>query len=301
MKRREIPSIAWRLLAGLFSAVVGIYLTRQYLPDLALVGSLRLERMIAAFIFGAFGYFLVPMLTELIRDWSVTLSARVAFEVVKQLRALAPKKRSDPKLSKVSWPNPLILDTSAIIDGRLVDIVETGFVTGTFLVHTMVLVELHKIADSEDALRRGRGRRGLDSLARLRKIPHVKVVIVKDELEGQSVDHKLLSLARNAHGRVVTTDFNLNKVAQVEGIGILNVNTLAQAVKTVVLPGESLDIKVMQPGKSPNQGVGYLPDGTMVVVEQGIHYVGQDVTVTVARVLQTIAGRMIFVNVSKEQ
>lgn len=187
-----------------------------------------------------------------------------------------------------------LLDTSAIIDGRIVDIARVGFVGGPILVPRFVLYELQLIADSADALRRGRGRHGLELLDRLKKTSSVPVRIYDADVEGDGVDSKLVTLAQKLKCSVVTTDFNLNRVAGVQGVKVLNVNELANAVKTVVLPGHELTIRVIQEGKEPGQGVGYLEDGTMVVVDGGRSRLDSDVRVVVTRVFQTAAGRMIF-------
>lgn len=296
MKGAKYIPLLWRILSGLFGAIVGIVLVRQYLSDLALFGQIRFERVIAALTFGAFGFFLVPMLTETIRTWSVILASRVATEVVRQMHALS---RSRTSRKEKQWINPLVLDTSAIIDGRLLDIANTGFLVGTLIVPKSILSELHTIADSSDTIRRNRGRRGLDVLSALKKVKHVQVVINTDTLDGETVDQKVLNLAKAIRGRIVTTDFNLNKVAQVHGISVLNVNQLAHAVKTPVIPGEQITIKVIALGKSADQGIGYLEDGTMVVVEKGARLIGQEITASVARVIQTVAGRMLFVKAPK--
>lgn len=296
MKAAKYIPLLWRILSGLFGAIVGIVLVRQYLSDLALFGQIRFERIVAALAFGAFGFFLVPMLTEIIRTWSVILASRVATEVVRQMHALS---RSRTARKEKQWVNPLVLDTSAIIDGRLLDIANTGFLVGTLIVPKSILTELHTIADSSDTIRRKRGRRGLDVLSALKKVKHVQVVITADTLDGDTVDQKVIALAKAVRGRIVTTDFNLNKVAQVQGVAVLNVNQLANAVKTPVIPGEQITIKVITLGKSPEQGIGYLEDGTMIVVENGARLIGQEITADVARVIQTMAGRMLFVKAPK--
>lgn len=296
MKAAKYIPLLWRILSGLFGAIVGIVLVRQYLSDLALFGQIRFERMVAALAFGAFGFFLVPMLTETIRTWSVILASRVATEVVRQMHALS-RRRTTRK--EKQWINPLVLDTSAIIDGRLLDIANTGFLIGTLIVPKSILTELHTIADSSDTIRRNRGRRGLDVLSALKKVKHVQVVITTDTLDGDTVDQKVIAWAKAVRGRIVTTDFNLNKVAQVQGIAVLNVNQLAHAVKTPVIPGEQITIKIITLGKSADQGIGYLEDGTMVVVENGARLIGQEITASVARVIQTVAGRMLFVKAPK--
>ncbi len=191
----------------------------------------------------------------------------------------------------------VLLDTSAIIDGRIADIGQTGFLPGSLLVPRFVLAEIQHIADSPDALRRNRGRRGLDVLNRLRKEKDsgTTVRIYEAELDGaEGVDAKLVKLARQLRCPIVTNDFNLNRVAALQGVRVLNINELANAVKSVVLPGEELGVRIIQEGKELGQGVGYLDDGTMVVVEGGRRLINQDVEVVVTRVLQTAAGRMIF-------
>jgi uncharacterized protein YacL len=192
---------------------------------------------------------------------------------------------------------PLLLDTSTIIDGRIADIADTRFLDSPLLVPRFVLRELQAIADSADRLKRNRGRRGLDILNRLQTMPHVDITI--DEMPvatqtGEGVDQMLVTLAEKRSGRVITNDYNLNKVARVRGIEVININDLANALKPAVLPGETLEVEVLKPGQEEGQGVGYLEDGTMVVVENGRGAIGETVTLTVTSVLQTSAGRMIF-------
>jgi uncharacterized protein YacL len=190
---------------------------------------------------------------------------------------------------------PVVVDTSSIIDGRIADICQTGFLSGPLLVPRFVLRELQHIADSSDALRRARGRRGLDILNKLQKDAAVQLVIHDEDGEpGDEVDALLVMLARRLRCPIVTNDYNLNRVAGLQGVKVLNVNELANAVKAIVLPGQEISLKVIQEGKELGQGVGYLEDGTMVVVENGRRAVGSTMTVMVSRVLQTAAGRMIF-------
>ncbi len=189
----------------------------------------------------------------------------------------------------------ILLDTSVIIDGRIADVADTGFIDKTLLVPRFVLAELQQIADSGDALRRNRGRRGLEILNRLQNAKAARVEITDRDVPGtQDVDRKLVRLAQELHCPVMTNDYNLNRVAAIESVSALNLNELANAVKTILLPGEQLDIKIIQEGKEYGQGVGYLDDGTMVVVEGGRDHVDETLDVTVTRVLQTVAGRMIF-------
>ena len=197
------------------------------------------------------------------------------------------------KNGKVS--DKILLDTSAIIDGRIADISQTGFVNGTLLVPRFVLEELQHIADSADTLRRNRGRRGLDILNRLQKETNIPVEISDNDIDGiVEVDAKLVKMARNLKCPIITNDFNLNRVAELQGVKVLNINELANAVKPVLLPGEEMMVKIIQDGKELGQGVGYLDDGTMIVVEGGRQHMNNTVEVTVTRVLQTVAGRMIF-------
>jgi len=188
-----------------------------------------------------------------------------------------------------------ILDTSVIIDGRIADICETGFLEGTLVAPQFVLRELQQVADSTDSMKRNRGRRGLDILQKIQKMGNVHVQIVETDFpEVREVDLKLIELARKMSGKIVTTDFNLNKVAQLRGVSVLNINELANSLKPVVLPGEVMRVFILKEGKEPGQGVGYLDDGTMVVVDQGKKALGRTIEVSVTSVLQTTAGKMIF-------
>jgi uncharacterized protein YacL len=193
---------------------------------------------------------------------------------------------------------PILLDTSILIDGRITDIAATGIFESQLLVPRFVLDELQLVADSSDKLKRNRGRRGLDILTKLRALPKIEVFIydhsVHSETEVEGVDQKLLALAKQLNGRVLTTDFNLNKVAQLRGVDVININELTNALKPVVLPGEKMRVRLMKGGEEPGQGVGYLDDGTMVVVEQGRSHINEEVEFTVTSALQTSAGRMIF-------
>jgi len=205
------------------------------------------------------------------------------------------KERDKEHSSQFQPVTQILLDTSAIIDGRIADISQTGFVSGALVVPRFVLNELQRIADSADTMRRNRGRRGLDMLNRLQKEATVPIEITDTDVEDVvEVDGKLVKMARTLHCPIITNDFNLNRVAELQGVKVLNINELANAVKPVLLPGEDIHIKIMQDGKELGQGVGYLDDGTMIVVEGGRQYMGMTIEVTVTRVLQTVAGRMIF-------
>jgi len=189
----------------------------------------------------------------------------------------------------------VLLDTSVIIDGRIADISRTGFINGVITVPRFILAELQHIADSPDVLRRNRGRRGLEMLNKLQKESAVPIRIVDMDVEGvREADDKLILLAKQLHCSIITNDYNLNRVAELQGISVLNINELANAVKAVVLPGEGMQVRVIQEGKEQGQGVGYLDDGTMVVVENGRRYMNETIPVVVTKVLQTAAGRMLF-------
>ncbi|MEM9656878.1 MAG: PIN domain-containing protein [Planctomycetota bacterium] len=192
---------------------------------------------------------------------------------------------------------PLVLDTSVVIDGRIADVVETRVIDNQLIMPQFAIAELQAIADSSDKLRRGRGRRGLDILNRLRSDPLVDLQVFDRELpqfSGQPVDQKLVLLAKHLDGKVVTNDYNLNKVAKLHDVGVINLNDLANALKPTFLPGETLEVRIIKAGEEAGQGVGYLEDGTMVVIEGGRNHINQSVTAVVTSVLQTSAGRMVF-------
>ncbi|MBM4125111.1 MAG: TRAM domain-containing protein [Nitrospira sp.] len=194
-----------------------------------------------------------------------------------------------------------ILDTSVIIDGRVADLCETGFLEGTFLVPQFILHELQHIADSSDGLKRARGRRGLDVLNKIQKMVDIDVRIVDDDFPSvKEVDAKIVVLAKKVGAKVVTNDLNLNKVAELQGVRVLNINELCNALRPVVLPGETIRVFVLKEGKEPGQGVAYLDDGTMIVVDNAKRCVGRNVDVVVTSVLQTTAGRMIFTRLKEE-
>ena len=195
-----------------------------------------------------------------------------------------------------------VLDTSVIIDGRIADICKTGFVEGILVIPRFVLQELQQVADSSDALKRSRGRRGLDILNKMQKDKDVSMRIEgKDFPEIKEVDRKLIKLAKVLKGKLVTNDFNLNKVAELEEVSVMNINELANSLKPVVLPGEEMSIQVMKKGKEPKQGVAYLDDGTMVIIEEGGNYIGKKVDVEVSSILQTTVGRMIFTKLKNKK
>ena len=289
-------NILMRVALGIIFGGLGFY----FISNLTEFQNTDLNRAVsigALLAFGLAGIFLVPVVTEWIRVWSGTFARRVASEVTNQLQI--PKFRG-PKIKRDSnnkYPNPIVVDTSALIDGRVADVVESGFLFGTLIVPNFVLIELQNIADASDSIRRGKGRRGFSVLEELKKSKLAKVIIYEENEAGKNVDENIIRLAKKIKAAILTTDFNLNKVASVRGVRILNINSLANAVKTALVPGEKISIKIIQAGKGKNQGVGYLPDGTMIVVEETADRIGETVEADVSRVLQTAAGRMLFAQI----
>jgi uncharacterized protein YacL len=274
-KIQELP--AKELLAIIIGLIVGLIIAALLTPVLSSLPPPLGEVLpfIAAVLFGYLG---VVVATIRRKDLFTLLSSRTS-------------KREEPSQDK----QQVLLDTSVIIDGRIADISQTGFVSGTMVVPRFVLNELQYIADSPDSLRRNRGRRGLEMLNRLKEesVAPVRVTDM-DAPEAQEVDDKLVMLAKNLHCPIITNDYNLNRVAKLQGVTVLNINALANAVKAMLLPGETISIKIIQEGKELGQGVGYLDDGTMIVVEDGQPYIGQTIPVLVKKVLQKTEGRLVF-------
>ncbi|HEY70912.1 MAG TPA: TRAM domain-containing protein [Anaerolineae bacterium] len=281
--RRQVGQLsAQTMVAGLVGMVVGLIIAALVSFPFSLLPAPfgQLLPFIGAVVFGYLGASLFIMrqndIMSLIRSRFVGSSSREA-----EASGQADRK--------------VLLDTSVIIDGRIADIALSGFISGPMLVPSFVLNELQHIADSSDNLRRQRGRRGLDILNRLRKDTRVPLRVTDLDVEGvRNVDDKLVILAKQLRCPIVTNDFNLNRVAELQGVPVLNINELANAVKAIFLPGESIEVQLIQEGKEEGQGVGYLDDGTMVVVEGGNQYLEQTMPVLVTKVLQTAAGRMIF-------
>jgi uncharacterized protein YacL len=267
-------------------------------------------RNLSAAVFGLiFGFFmawiltgvlkLIPMSIELFSSLQIMLI--LVFCYLGMVIAMRGKDEFNLIIPYVKFvrqderEDVILLDTSVIIDGRIADILDTRFVEGRIVIPRFVLRELQQIADSQDTLKRNRGRRGLDILNRIQKNSKLNVRIQEEDFpEIRDVDAKLVKLAQLVSGKVVTNDFNLNKIAELQGVTVLNINELAGALRPVVLPGELMDVRISKEGKEYNQGVGYLDDGTMVVVDNTRHLIGQIVKVAVTSVLQTSAGRMIF-------
>jgi uncharacterized protein YacL len=248
--------------------------------------------------------FISRLLLTLVKDIPITLPIYILLYFVMGYLGfrVGEKKSRTIDLSKLPLIGKMeetedakILDTSTIIDGRIADICETGFVEGTFIIPQFVLYEIQHIADHQDPVKRTRGRRGLDILHRMQKQAYVKVKIVDYEFPKlKDVDTKLIALAKKLDGKIVTNDYNLNKVAELQGVEVLNMNQLATALKPAMLPGEQMNIKILKEGKEYGQGIGYLDDGTMVVVDDARKLLGRTVDIVVTSVLQTTSGRMIF-------
>lgn len=278
-------------------ALIGALVARGLRPVEVAVNGLDLFLVLATGAFGVLGW-IFPEIVELAGRAGI---AAMAAQIASHIPTPTAPKISVPKIAfrrKREYTNPMVVDTSAVIDGRLVEIAKTGFLYGTLLVLPSVVGELHKLADSNDATRRARGRRGLDLLAQLIHEKQLKVVMVSREPSEESVDGRLVTFAKKARAKLVTVDFNLNKVARVTKVPVLNLNELADAVKTAVLPSDRLLVQVVARGLQRQQGVGYLPDGTMVVVEQGADLIDKKVNVVVERVIQTAAGKMVFGKIS---
>lgn len=238
---------------------------------------------------------LLPFITSIVLSY---IAASLALARKNEIFSLFPGRRG-PSAGVGLGPSGILIDTSAIIDGRIADLARTGFLSGPLIVPRFILRELQRIADSDDPTRRKRGRRGLDILNRLQKEALVPVRLSDIDIEEiADVDGKLVQLARMHHVPLLTTDYNLNRVAQLQGVTVLNLHDLAQAVRPVVQPGEELTVQLVHEGKEYGQGVGYLDDGTMVVVEDARERIGQRVTATVSRLLPTSAGRIIFAHLS---
>ncbi len=301
----------FNIVYGTSGAIIGFFASL-----LVILLEIRLRRLsvrnLSAAVFGLiFGFFMAWILTLVIRlipmDEKIYSSLNIVFVLVfcylGMIIAMRGKDEFNIIIPYVRFSREeqkdeiIILDTSVIIDGRIADMAETSFVEGRFIVPRFVLRELHQVADSQDSLKRNRGRRGLDILNKLQKSAKLKVKVHEDDFpEVKEVDGKLVKLAKLLNAKIFTNDFNLNKVAELEGVTVLNINDLANALKPVVLPGEEMTVKISREGKEHNQGVAYLDDGTMIVVDNARQLIGQISTVVVTSVLQTSAGRMIFAN-----
>lgn len=316
----------YALILGLVGALVGLVLTpfittRPIRTLRVLLGHLSAQTLVAGLVGLVVGLIIAALLAfplsllpapfgDIMPFLGVLLFSYfgVAIFVMRQsdifsvLRFNLPGRLSDEKHEPHQGLRTILLDTSVIIDGRIAEVARTGFLVGALLVPRFVLNELQYIADSADGLRRQRGRRGMDVLSDLQKNPLIPVRIADMDVEGvREVDDKLVILARQMRCPILTNDYNLNRIAELQGVLVLNINELANAVKSILLPGEALEVNIIQEGKESGQGVGYLDDGTMVVVEDGREHLNNEVVVVVTKVLQTAAGRMIFARLGERE
>lgn len=305
---KNLETLSWHdisvALAGLIAGLIVANLAALPFADLPVVGSYM--AVLLNVVLGYLGATLFLKRKEEIHGmWSSIGGLKQRFSI----RGKRTKESGDNNLTELAIepgnerPAVKLLDTSVIIDGRILEIAATGFLEGPFILPRFILNELQAIADSSDPTRRTKGRRGLDIINELRQLSEVTVQILEVTLKDfdvGSVDEGLVALAKEINAKVITTDYNLNKIAQIQGVSVLNVNELANAMKPTLLPGESITVDVLREGKEPQQGVGYLDDGTMIVVENGEDYIGKRVEVVVTSMLQTSAGRMVFGRIRKE-
>ncbi|MBC8061857.1 MAG: PIN/TRAM domain-containing protein [Clostridiaceae bacterium] len=269
------------MIFGVAGAIVGLIISSFFVNIVARINIVGTGVALLISIFMAF--------------FGADIAIKKKEELLNMFSNLKRMNGRDKKNKNISRGDPKVLDTSVIIDGRIFDICQTGFIEGALVIPNFVLEELRHIADSSDALKRNRGRRGLDILNKIQNELNIEVQITeKDFPEIAEVDSKLLKLAQVLNGKVITNDYNLNKVAKFQGVPVLNINELANAVKPVVLPGEEMTIQIIKDGKESGQGIAYLDDGTMIVVEGARRRIGEIMDVVVTSVLQTAAGRMIF-------
>ncbi len=297
--------LAWFIFGGMLAVALGVIgfdiaIRRK---ELATITAVYFGVIVGLLLAWAASVALTPLISDTVYRYDVQLVLGVVFcyicisvlmQTKDDFRFIIPYVEFSRELK---GSRPCILDTSVVIDGRIADVVETNVFDGKLIMPKFVIAELQSIADSSDRLRRTRGRRGLDILQRMRSNPDIEMDIFDRELpefKGQPVDMKLVILTKHLAGKLVTNDFNLNKVARLEGVRVVNLNDLANALKPIFLPGEQIDVRIVKPGEESGQGVGYLDDGTMVVVESGREYIGRMVSLSVTSVLQTSAGRMVF-------
>jgi uncharacterized protein YacL len=293
------------LITGAVLGVVGFWLGEVFpLPEPFTPATSRVLYGLIGALTGLLAYaqiaaWIVKTTSRLIRNFVAWLASEIANQFT-QLASrgfnLFPERPEavTTENSILVKSNPIILDTSSIIDGRVLDVAKTGFLAGVVLAPNFVLAELRQVADSADDLKRARGRRGFKIIDELKKTAGVKLEIWDREVAGKTVDDKLIKLGKTLHGRILTCDFNLNRQASVSGVKVLNINDLMNALKTLPIPGETLTVKIIQPGKDRDQGVGYLQDGTMVIVKGAGLMLDQEIMAEVTKILQSPSGRMIF-------
>ena len=299
------PALAWSVFIGLLllSLVVIVADISVKRKKLDAITAVYFGLLVGLFLTYILSWALLPMISH--AQWQLPVQAVLGLILCYACISLLLQTRNDFRFiipyiefaKEVKGMKPCILDTSVVIDGRIADVVETQIFDGQLIMPKFVISELQGVADSSDRLRRGRGRRGLDILNRLRNNKDIDMVIHDADLPeyaGLSVDLKLVALAKHLQGKLITNDYNLNKAAKLQGVIVINLNDLANALKPVFLPGEQIEVRIVKAGEEPGQGVGYLEDGTMVVIEGGRDRINQNIPVTVTSVLQTSAGRMVF-------
>ena len=318
----SLSFLIFRVVFGSVLFIIGFVTGQDLFNQTPLFNIPYFGQTLFSFVLGAAGLFIFPYLIvylfQTAQKWltsliAVTVQTTVARSMGSFLAAQAGKfkdqsskiKKTGKDLSNVNSPDSakatsgrqlpiVLLDTSVIIHGRIFDVIKSGFLRGSLIVPGFVIAELQGLSDSSDNLKRQRGRRGLDLLSEAKKNKGSNLSVWEGEIEGIGIDGKLTKLAAKLKAKIVTVDYNLNKVASVSGVAVLNVNDLSNLVRAVILPGEKVKIRIIQEGKEASQGVGYLPDGTMIVVESGRSFLGQEVEAEVSRLLQSSAGKMIF-------
>ena len=296
MNLKLILRLIWAFIIATFAAIYS-----QLIPPI-FGENFFLIRALLTLAAAGIGYVIFPPVAKSIRVIFITslnfmvnrVSSEVSNRIIRFPRTHMPFGHPTPQVGALALTKPLVLDTSAIIDGRILDIIKTGFISGLILIPKFVVVELQQVADSSDGLKRARGRKGFEVVEKIKEAKGIKLEVWDKEQNGKTVDEKLMNLAKSLQAKIITTDFNLNRVASVSNITVLNVNDLANAVKSISLPGERLEIKIVHLGKDKTQGIGYLDDGTMIVVANVADKIGKTLLVEVTKNIQTPAGRMIF-------
>jgi len=299
-------SLVLRIVCAVLFFALGFFVSRAIIfSDLALFGTHTIIEVLVGGALSVFGYFVFPLLLVKMKYWLEELVVATVSSIVtvfwdqqskriQQARRDKQKTKAEEKSlkEKQEIENAILLDTSVLVDGRLLDVVKAGFMDRPFIIPQNVLNELQKLSDTKSKVKRNRGRMGLDLVKELKK--RTRVLIPDIKTKEKQVDRILIEYAKEKKVKLMTMDFNLNKVAKVSGIKVLNMNDLINALKTVMLPGEDFNVKVLQQGKEKKQGIGYLSDGTMVIIENGTDKVGQDISVRVLKVIQSSAGKIVF-------
>ncbi len=286
------------IILAIVLGIVGLWLGEVIpLPDPITVNQSRALYALLGILtglssFASLSSWILKNTTNLFRQFTLKMAA----DITHQFNQAGRRDGEDNQIQtkRLRSCQPIIIDTSSIIDGRILEVGRSGFLSGIIVIPEVVLKEIQKVADSADPVKRARGRRGFEIINQLKKSDFLKIEIWDKEIKGQEVDDKLINLAKNLKGRILTSDYNLNRVAKLSGVTVLNLNELANALKALPIPGERLDVKIIQNGKEKDQGVGYLSDGTMVVVQNGAILLNQLATVEVTKIIQGPAGRMVF-------